>query len=137
MRYLLDTDTCSWLVHRRPGHEAILEHCDGKRYGQILISAISFAELQFMAVNSAAAAEKRGQIARFLLNFQIVAFDEAAATAYADVRLALRRSPIGPLDTLIAGHALSLGAAVVTGNLRHFSRVPGLAAENWIRRASA
>jgi tRNA(fMet)-specific endonuclease VapC len=134
VRYLFDTDTCSWLIHRRPGHEGILERCDGKRYGDIVISAISFAELQFMAANSMNAAAKRGAIARFLLNFRIEAFDGEAARAYGDVRLALRRVPIGALDTLIASHALSLDATVVTGNLRHFSRVPGLRAENWIRR---
>jgi len=40
---------------------------------------------------------------------------------------------IGPLDTLIAAHARSLGAVVVTDNVREFSRVPDLAVENWLR----
>jgi tRNA(fMet)-specific endonuclease VapC len=135
LRYLLDTDTCSWLLHARPGHEGILERCDGMRYGQVAISAISLAELQFMVAISAAPAAKRGAIGRFLLRFQALPFDEAAAQAYARVRLALRHSPIGALDTLIAAHALSAGAAVVTGNIRHFSRVPGLEIQDWIRRA--
>lgn len=131
---MLDTDTCSWLIHRRPGHERVLERCDGRRYGEVIISAISFAELQFMAVNSEAASAKLDRIVRVLLQFQIVPFDERAAQSYGRVRKALRHSPIGPLDTLIAAHAASLGAAVVTGNVRHFRRVPDLAVENWISR---
>lgn len=134
MRYMLDTDTCSWLLHQRPGHEAVLERCDGKQYGHVIISAISFAELQFMAVNSANAATKFDRILRLLLLFQIVPFEERAAQAYGRVRRALRHSLIGDLDTLIAAHAASLGAAVVTGKVRHFRRVPDLVVENWIRR---
>lgn len=107
------------------------------RYGDVAISAISFAELQFMVANSANAERKRGTIARFLLRFQVLGFGEAAAEAYARVRLALRHAPIGALDALIAAHALSAGAAVVTGNVKHFGRVPGLAVENWIRRPAA
>jgi len=134
VRYLLDTDTCSWLIHARPGHEGVLQRCDGLRYGDIVISAITFAELQYMVANSVRAEGKRGAIARFLLRFQVVPFGEAAATAYAGVRLALRHSPIGALDTLIAAHAVSERAAVVTGKVEHFSRVPGLVVEDWIRR---
>ena len=137
MRYMLDTDTCSWMIHRRTGYEGILDRCDGKRYGQVVVSAISFAEIQFMAANSVNAVAKFGRIVRLMMHFAIVPFEERAAQAYAQVRLALRRSPIGPIDTLIAAHATSIGATVVTGNERHFSRVPGLAVENWIRRPSA
>lgn len=137
MRYVLDTDTCSWLIHARPGHEGILERCEGRRYGDVAISAISFAELQYMVANSVHAERKRGTIARFLLRFQVIAFGEAAAEAYARVRLALRHSPIGALDALIAAHALSAGAAIVTGNVKRFSRVPQLAVENWIRRGAS
>ena len=137
MRYMLDTDTCSWMIHRRPGHEGILERCEGKRYGQILVSAISFAEIQFMAANSTNAATKFARIVHLMMQFAIVPFEERAAEAYGRVRLALRRTPIGSIDTLIAAHATSIGATVVTGNVRHFSLVPGLAVENWIERAPA
>lgn len=137
MRYMLDTDTCSWMIHRRPGYEGILERCDGKRYGQVVLSAISFAEIQFMAINSVNAAAKFSRIVHLMMHFAIAPFEERAAQAYGRVRLALRRSPIGPLDTLIAAHATSIGATVVTGNVRHFSLVPGLAVENWIRRSPA
>ncbi len=60
-------------------------------------------------------------------------FDEPAAQAYGRVRAALARAgtPIGPLDTLIAAHALSLGLTVLTNNLREFRRVPDLKVEHW------
>jgi tRNA(fMet)-specific endonuclease VapC len=47
--------------------------------------------------------------------------------------LARRGEPIGTFDTLLAAHALSLGLTVITNNTKHFSRVPGLALENWTR----
>jgi tRNA(fMet)-specific endonuclease VapC len=50
----------------------------------------------------------------------------------ARAKLATKGTPIGPLDTLIAGHAMALDATLVTGNTREFSRVEGLAIENWI-----
>jgi tRNA(fMet)-specific endonuclease VapC len=131
---LLDTDTCSRLIHARPGHEGVLERCEARQYGEIAVSAISFAELNYMVANSVNAERKRASIARLLLNFPILPFDEAAAEAFARVRLAVRHSRIGVLDELIAAHAMSIDAAVVTGNVKHFSRVPGLVVEDWIRR---
>lgn len=113
----------------------MLERCEGRRYGDIAVSALSFAELSYMVANSAQAERKRASIARFLLAFPILPFDEAAGEAFAKVRLAVRNARIGVVDELIAAHALSVGAAVVTGNVRHFSRVPGLVVEDWIGRS--
>ena len=64
-------------------------------------------------------------------------WDERAADRYAQISAHLRISgqPIGSMDEMIAGHALALGAVVVTGNGRHFERVPGLRVEHWIRRS--
>ena len=70
---------------------------------------------------------------RFLLQFHVAPFDEAATLAYGQLRHQLERrgNPIGPLDTLIAAHAVSLEATVVTNNTRHFRQVPGLTVESW------
>jgi tRNA(fMet)-specific endonuclease VapC len=69
----------------------------------------------------------------FLAPLEIADFDAAAAEGYGRVRNALEQSgtPIGPLDTQIAAHALALGTTLVTNNLREFARVPGLRLENW------
>ncbi|MBM3306074.1 MAG: type II toxin-antitoxin system VapC family toxin, partial [Candidatus Aminicenantes bacterium] len=70
----------------------------------------------------------------FLLPLEIAAFDEPAAEGYGTVRAALEKAgtPIGPLDTQIGAHALSLGATLVTHNTREFRRVPGLAVADWL-----
>jgi len=68
-----------------------------------------------------------------LLPLEIAAYDLAAALRYGEVRadLAKRGQPIGPLDTEIAAHALSLGVTLITNNEREFRRVKGLSIENW------
>jgi tRNA(fMet)-specific endonuclease VapC len=133
VRYLFDTNTCSYVIHQRKGFDSITRRMDGLRYGDLVLSSIVLAELQFMVVKSAAPEAKREQLLRFLLQFHVAQFDEAATVAYGQVRHQLERkgSPIGPLDTLIAAHALSLRATVVTSNTKHFGQVPGLAVENW------
>jgi len=63
-----------------------------------------------------------------------MSFDQSAAGRFAVVAAALARrgEPIGTFDTLMAAHALSLRLTFVTKNTRHFTRVPGLATENWV-----
>ena len=64
----------------------------------------------------------------------VAAFDATAAEAYGSVRATLEAmgKPVGPLDTLIAAHALALNLTLVTSNLREFSRIRGLRVESWI-----
>jgi tRNA(fMet)-specific endonuclease VapC len=133
VRYLFDTNTCSYVIHQRKGFESIAHKMHGLRYGELVLSSIVLAELQFMAAKSAVPQAKREQLLRFLLQFHVAPFDESATITYGQVRLQLERrgSPIGPLDTLIAAHALSLKATVVTSNIKHFGQVSGLAVENW------
>lgn len=76
-------------------------------------------------------------VGRALALFTVMPFDGAAAIAAVRVRVALERDgrPIGLADSLQAGHALALGAVMVTDDIEHFRRVPGLKVENWRRRA--
>jgi tRNA(fMet)-specific endonuclease VapC len=71
---------------------------------------------------------------RFLAIFDVAPFDDAASRRHGAVRafLKARGTPIGPLDTLIAGHALMLNATVVTNNVGEFARVSGLTVEDWL-----
>jgi tRNA(fMet)-specific endonuclease VapC len=73
-------------------------------------------------------------LAKFCVPLAILPFDNAAAEAYGALRAELERQgkPIGPLDTLIAAHALSLGVTLVTNNEREFRRVAGLRVANWL-----
>jgi tRNA(fMet)-specific endonuclease VapC len=70
----------------------------------------------------------------FLAPLTILPFDDAAVWAYGDLRADLERrgTPIGSLDTMIAAHALSLQALLVTNNTREFAKVPGLQLDNWV-----
>ena len=131
--YLLDTDTCIYLINRRAGYERLLTHVEALEYGDVLISSISAAELQFGVAKSKRGAENSNRYALFMARFEIAAFDEHAAAAYGPLRAALESggTPIGPLDTLIAAHALQLSATLVTNNVREFGRVPKLRVENW------
>ena len=69
----------------------------------------------------------------FLAPLTILPFDDAAVWAYGDLRANLERrgTPIGALDTMIAAHALSQQALLVTNNTREFAKVPGLPLDNW------
>ncbi len=92
--------------------------------GDIAISVISYAEI---AVGSYVGKPPRPEIlGSFVSVVPILPFDEAAAHAYA--RLPFKRARF---DRLLAAHALSLGATIVTNNEVDFADVPGLKSENW------
>lgn len=76
----------------------------------------------------------RDALDKFLAPLEVLPFDAAAMHAYGALRAELQRHgrPIGALDTLIAAHALALGATLVTNNVDEFSRVPGLVCETWV-----
>lgn len=133
MRYLLDTNICIYLINRRPHHEAVLRHMDGLIYGDLLISSITIAELRYGVAKSARPEQNREKFEGFIERFEIVAFDDAAAAAYGNIRAGLENAgtPIGSLDTLIAAHALCLQCTLVTNNVKEFGRVSGLRIENW------
>jgi len=98
------------------------------------ISAITIAELRTGAAKSLDPDGQQALLDEFLVSFALLPFDALAAYAYGWVRadLEARGKPIGPLDMLIASHALSLGLTLVTNNEREFRRVPGLKVENWL-----
>jgi tRNA(fMet)-specific endonuclease VapC len=97
------------------------------------ISAITAAELAF-GVTKSGSRRNRAALDEFLSALEIAPFDDEVARVYGDVRadLAARGIPIGPLDTQIAAHALSLGVTLVSNNLREFERVAGLRCANWV-----
>lgn len=132
MRWMLDTNVCIAIIRQRT--DAAIRRLRGKSIGQVGISSITLAELEFGAANSTQAATAKSALAEFLLALEVAPFDEAAAAVYGEVRARLQRQgrPIGPLDTLIAAHALAIDAVLVTNNRREFDRVPGLVVENWL-----
>lgn len=130
MKYLLDTNICIYLINERP--RGVLARFRRHAVGDIGVSTVTVSELAW-GVAKTGSARNRTALDAFLMPLEIAAYDLAAAMRYGEVRaeLAKRGRPIGPLDTMIAAHALSLVATLVTNNLREFSRVPNLSVENW------
>jgi len=132
---MLDTNVCIHLIRRRP-HE-VLRRFEGYTVGEIGVSSVTVAELRYGVEKSAHRARNREALSRFLLPLVVADFGQDAAAAYGRVRAALESggTPIGPLDTLIAVHAVSLGVTLVTNNVREFGRVPELEVEDWVGEA--
>jgi tRNA(fMet)-specific endonuclease VapC len=132
MKWMLDTNICIAIIRRQP--EVAIKRLRGKSVGQVGLSAVTVAELQYGAAKSTRPEAARSALSEFLLPLEVAPFDEAACVRYGVVRAKLEAAgkPIEPLDTLIAAHALCLGVVLVTTNLREFRRVPGLTVEDWL-----
>ena len=132
MKVLLDTNTCIYLIQRRP--QEVRERFERYAVGEVGLSSITVSELQYGVEKSRRVEQNRAALMQFLLPLVIADFDYEAAVVYGRVRAELERlgTPMGPLDTLIAAHALSLDVTLVTNNEREFSRVSDLRVENWV-----
>ena len=133
MKVMLDTNICIYIIKERP--RSVLERFRAFQVGDIGISTITLAELQYGAVKSGRPRQNREALKGFVAPLDVVSFDGAASEAYGEIRTALEKSgrPIGGMDLLIAAHARSLDVSLVTNNEREFKRVRGLRVENWIR----
>lgn len=132
MRYMLDTNICIELIKRRPPR--LLRRFLELTVGDVGISAISLAELRYGVAKSQAVEINARALEEFLLPLEVADFGEQAAAIYGPVRAGLEKdgASIGPLDTQIGAHALSLGAVLVTNNTREFRRIEHLKIENWL-----
>ena len=132
MKVMLDTNICIYIIKQKP--EAVLARFRAFQVGDIGISTITLAELQYGAMKSARPKQNRESLKEFVAPLDVASFDNAASEAYGEIRVALEKSgrPIGAMDLLIAAHALSLDARLVTNNERQFKRVRSLRVENWI-----
>jgi tRNA(fMet)-specific endonuclease VapC len=132
---MFDTNAVSSLVHHRQGFERLAARVDALAIDDRLVSAVTMSEIETMIAKAVDPHSKSFKVRLVLAHFNIVAFGEAAALHAGQIRAFLepRGLAIGPLDTLIAAHARSVGASVVTNNVDEFRRVPDLAVENWPR----
>ena len=136
MNYLLDTDACIYLMtDREPRRRAnILAHLEALPSDEVVyLSSVTVMELSYGAHKGRWSKANTELLEQFLLDFAIAPFDEKATRIGGALRAALEKKgkPIGPMDTLIAAHALGLGTTLVTNNTREFCRVPGLKVKNW------
>jgi tRNA(fMet)-specific endonuclease VapC len=130
---MLDTTICIELLRGSAAPAAL--RLKKHEIDEISISSITLAELQFGVAKSLRPAHHETLLIGFCAPLAILPFDDRSAATYGRIRTDLERggTPIGPLDTLIAAHALSLGLILVTNNEREFQRVEGLRVENWTR----
>lgn len=128
---MLDTNICIYVLKERP--ESVLAKF--QQHDDLHLSTIVYAELWSGIEKSPAKTrkERENQLLYFLSMLMVHVWDENAARAYACIHtdLQARGLMIGNMDLLIAAHAKSLGATLVTNNEREFARVEGLKLENW------
>jgi tRNA(fMet)-specific endonuclease VapC len=130
--WLLDTNICSYILKQRP--PSVLQRFSEVGAEHLATSSVVLAELLFGCARHPDGARIRREVEDFVSRLPVVPWDAAAASAYGDLRAHLERqgTPVGGMDLMIGAHALALGATLVTNNVRHFARMPGVQVENWV-----
>ena len=130
---MLDTNTCIAIIKRKPPE--VLERFNAYKVGEIGISWVTLAELEFGVAKSEHLQKNQAALDEFILPLEIASFDRDAARVYGRVRAMLEKkgTPVGSLDMMIGAHALSLGVTLATNNTREFSRIKGLTLVDWLR----
>ncbi|MEW6219980.1 MAG: type II toxin-antitoxin system VapC family toxin [Thermodesulfobacteriota bacterium] len=131
MRYMLDTNICSYVLKNRPPE--VKWHFDQVGADALVVSTVVLAELYYGAARHPAGKVIRREIDDFSARLAVLPWDEAAADHYGDIRSAMERNgtPIGAMDMMIAAHARSQSCALVSNDVGHFARVPDLLTVNW------
>ncbi len=130
-RYLLDTNTVSFMLKGNlPVRRRVME----VGMAQLAISTVTEGELLYGAARLPDATRLHAVIEDFFLRVAILPWDSDAARQYGQLRAWLERKghSLGSLDTMIAAHALVVGAVLVT-NDRAFSRIKKLEVEDWTK----
>ena len=138
MDYLLDTNACIALINGQPAAVRARMEKATAAGGQVLVSSIAVFELWYGVGKSARQEFNRKRLETFLAGpVLVLSFEDADARVAGSVRAALEAvgKPIGAYDLLMAGQALRHQLTLVTANVREFSRVKGLAWQDWARAA--
>ncbi len=131
---MLDTDICSYIMKRAPSPLLSRMEQTVERGHALCISVITYSELRLGAARSPAVKKYNHLIDEFSERLDFIAdWTALEADRYAGLQAHLfsRGTPIGQNDTMIAAHALSVGAVLVTNNQKHFTRINKLSVENW------
>lgn len=132
IRYLLDTNMASYVIKGNVPH--VRERLSRVPMAEVGISVVTEAELRFGIERRPQASRLQLAVQEFLLRVEILAWDSPAAAQYAKLRSVLEDSgtPMGNLDLMIAAHAFSTGAVLVSHD-RAFQRVKQLKIEDWTK----
>ncbi len=131
MLYMLDTNICIYIIKQKPLD--VINKFTKLKPEQVSVSSITVSELQYGVVKSQHKTKNNYALQEFLSPLNIEPFDFNSALIYGELRLRMEKSgkQIGSFNTLIAAHAISIGATLVTNNLKEFQRIKGLKLENW------
>lgn len=130
---MLDTHICIHIIKKQP--EQVLKKFSALNLGDVCVSSVTFAELMYGVEKSQHPQKNKTALEEFMLPMEIMSFDEEAARYYGYLRISLEKkgTPIGPMDLMIAAHAQSIHATLVTNNEKEFIRIPGLKVKNWAK----
>lgn len=139
MKYLLDTDTTSYLIKKNaPQHQKVLQRLISLSPSSVAISTITVCELisglqQIPHQQLLYKKRLKEAFTQFSTSIHILDFNYTAALIYGDIRsqVKMKGHDIGAMDSLIAAHAISEQRILVTNNTRHFSRINDIKLENW------
>ncbi|EKS71889.1 MULTISPECIES: type II toxin-antitoxin system VapC family toxin [Caballeronia] len=129
-RFMLDTNMCIYLMKNQP--EQVAKRFAECFVGDVVMSAITYAELEYGVAVCANPAKERRTLAALIEDIPVAPFDAAAAVAYGPIREATRERKKDHLDKLIAAHAVALDVVLVTNNTKDFVSYPGVKLENWL-----
>jgi tRNA(fMet)-specific endonuclease VapC len=131
-QYLLDTDTCSYVMKR--SHPALIEKIQTIPMAALAVSVVTMAELLYGAKLSSKPKQAAQAYAEFIKHVAVLDWTPNAAEHYADIRADLKKrgEMIDANDLLIAAHARSEQMVLVSNNVREFSWVRKLKLENWV-----
>ena len=132
MNFLIDTNICIYIMNKRPPE--VIHRFKNIEVGQIGISTITVSELNYGASKSNLRKQNFKRLEEFLAPFEIIPYSQSASKYYGEIRSRLENqgNVIGPLDLLIAAHALSENLTLVTNNEKEFKRIKSLKVENWV-----
>jgi len=132
MHYMLDTNICIFILRNKITPSLKKKLLDIS-FPDMCLSAISVAELELSVKKSDNSLQAEAKLQHFLAPLEVLPFDINDTLIYAKVRADLESNgtPIGPLDTIIASHALSRQLTLITNNTKEFSRIPDLIIEDW------
>ena len=130
-RYMLDTDMCSYIIKERP--ESVRQRFQKLAMEQLCVSVVTYAELIYGVERSSSKRVNRPIIEDFVRHLDVMDWDTGVADQYGVIRteLEVAGTPIGAMDMMIAAHAKSIKAVLVTNNQKHFTKIKGLKIDNW------
>ncbi|AZO94926.1 type II toxin-antitoxin system VapC family toxin [Halocella sp. SP3-1] len=131
MKYMLDTNICIYIIKEKP--EKVINKFHTLDVGDVCISSITLAELEYGVEKSQYTERNRLALAGFLSSIEVLPFSDKAASEYGRIRAELERQGniIGAYDLMIGAHALSENITLVTNNTKEFQRINNLSLENW------